>query len=341
MRMSLLLVIATQATGALAPEGNSTQQPIAKTSEGRRKLTSDWQCNGHGTQNTTDGECTCNGDWLPSGKAMVAHHAKHCNPARRQGDANSGLDECGELCNCNYVTLHWAGTSFHSEECSFSRWTDYGVYVSLWPNRLSCDAASRRRTTLIHLLATPRREMTGRCKSSDAETCSGHGAAQSDGSCTCGAGFWSADCSATCTPGFRAGGCNGRGVLRDDGACECEQGWLPSGQEVGEHAGKYCSTTDGPYPSDASQSGHQRRIAGELRSDISTAEECKQACAADAGCSYAHTYPSGRCYVSSERDLHPSSHATTYVSWRAQSAVAGRFAPSARPRPPLFLPGTR
>ena len=81
------------------------------------------------------------------------------------------------------------------------------------------------------------------CMYSDAVTCSGHGKAQSDGSCVCDAGFGTANCGSPCHGGaqaFRHVQCSGNGALQDDGSCTCEAGSVPSGPAVVEHAGKYC-----------------------------------------------------------------------------------------------------
>jgi len=145
------------------------------------------------------------------------------------------------------------------------------------------------------------------CKYSDAETCSGHGTAQPDGSCICDASHWTSDCSVACTPGFCDGECDGHGKLQSNDNCKCEQGWLPSEQAFVEHAERTCGRENEEY-----QSG------------ISTVEACKKACANDADCKYATVYQDWTgssyvktCYFSSECTLSPKGAGgkTVYVSF--------------------------
>ena len=124
------------------------------------------------------------------------------------------------------------------------------------------------------------------CIYSDATTCSGHGAAQSDGSCVCSAGFWGAECSGTCDPDFCDGACNRRGALQDDGECECSPGWLPSGQHrsIAEHANLYCGQDISRASLDAT------------KHDL---DACKLACAMDKDCIYV-SWGGVQCLFSSE-----------------------------------------
>ena len=114
-----------------------------------------------------------------------------------------------------------------------------------------------------------------------------------------------------------------------DGSCECEEGWLPAGQGIVEHAGKLCTA-----------SGDQQQIG------LSTAVACKWGCFDDADCNYATFAPTySGCYFSSACDFRTSGSYIVYVSlvlaaggrgrsaWGAASAAS---APSSLPNHSLF-----